>query len=831
MGRRVALFGVVLAFVLALGVGSAGGHSLATTTVTVQVIGKGRVTSSAPPGVQCGDGKETCYVAFTRGATTITLVASDSASSWRFDNWGGDCSGSGSSCDLTGSTDYQVTANFAGPATGTSTLSVSAITGATTFPLSVTVTGDGTVTGGGITCGTGGSVCSANETAGSTVTLTATGDGGATHTWGGACSGTAATCSVTMSSAQSVTATFSTGSSTVGPGTVPAPVASGGTVAGDGIDCGSSGTACTSTVLTGSTLTVLETPDTGFVFNGWGGACSDKNVACTIEMSDDRSLSASWSESSSNTPTVLTVTISGNGTVEGAGLDCTGPATCTASTAADTTVTLEATPKDGNVFTGWSGTNSCTGTGSTCTLTMDVDRAVTATFTPAIQLAVGVMGNGNVSGGLGAINCGNGAEICSANFALNSTQTLIATPATGATFTGWTGACGGTATTCTVAMSASRSVNATFIGGAPPGTATLALNVTVTGNGTVTGGGIRCGSGAPVCTANQTPNAVVTLVATPSPGATFVSWGGACTVTTTTCTVTMTAATFVTATFSTGSPSTVQLSVTVTGRGSVKGGAINCGNGATACSANLAPNTTITLTAAPVAGQTFKGWGGACAGTKTTCPLTVTAATTVIANFSGTTAGGGGTAAGALKALGRPLVKRTAKGFVVTLRFRTQQAGTAQVTGRRAGRLLTSLSIRVPAGNATIGPFPVSKPGSYTFEIRLGSNALHWRTCLGRCGAAATAAPFRLLRETPVVKRTGAVWSVTLRFRASAISDAHIAVRRGGKLLSDRQFLGGAREIIVGPFLLGPGSYTFTLRAVDAYGRVRTLTWIADLAR
>ena len=153
------------------------------------------------------------------------------------------------------------------------------------------------------------------------------------------------------------------------------------------------------------------------------------------------------------------------------------------------------------------------------------------------------------------------------------------------------------------------------------------------------------------------------------------------------------------------------------------------------------------------------------------------------------------------------------------------------MTGRRAGRLLTSLSVRVPTGNATIGPFPVAKPGLYTFEIRLGSRALRWRVCLGRCGAAATAPPFRVSRDTPVVRRTGAVWSVTLRFRANAISDAHIAVRRGGKLLSDNHFLAGARQIIVGPFLLGPGSYTLTLRAVDAFGRVRTLTWIVALAR
>jgi hypothetical protein len=213
--------------------------------------------------------------------------------------------------------------------------------------------------------------------------------------------------------------------------------------------------------------------------------------------------------------------------------------------------------------------------------------------------------------------------------------------------------------------------------------------------------------------------------------------------------------------------------------------------------------------------------------------VTLSASTGVTATFSGaTTGGGGGTTGGStLTALSRPLVRRSATGYLVTLRFRTPLAGTARVRGTRAGRLITSLAVHVPAGNVTIGPFPVRKPGFFTFEVRLGTRAVRWRTCLGLCGAAAKAPPFVLTQETPAVTRAGVVWSVKLRFRASGISDAHIGVRRSGKFLSDHHFLAGAREIIVGPFLLGPGNYTLRLRAVDAYGRVRTLTWIVALAR
>ena len=81
---------------------------------------------------------------------------------------------------------------------------------ATTLNVSVAGTGAGTVTSApaGIDCG---SSCTAEFTAGAEVTLTALAAPGSTFAgWAGACSGTASTCTVTMSSAQSVTATFST---------------------------------------------------------------------------------------------------------------------------------------------------------------------------------------------------------------------------------------------------------------------------------------------------------------------------------------------------------------------------------------------------------------------------------------------------------------------------------------------------------------------------------------------------------------------------------------------------------------------------------------------
>jgi aryl-phospho-beta-D-glucosidase BglC (GH1 family) len=81
-----------------------------------------------------------------------------------------------------------------------------------TFTLAVTKagTGTGTVTSSpsGINCG---SACSSNYSSGASVTLTAAAASGSTFAgWSGACSGTAG-CTVSMSAARSVTATFNSG--------------------------------------------------------------------------------------------------------------------------------------------------------------------------------------------------------------------------------------------------------------------------------------------------------------------------------------------------------------------------------------------------------------------------------------------------------------------------------------------------------------------------------------------------------------------------------------------------------------------------------------------
>jgi len=82
----------------------------------------------------------------------------------------------------------------------------------TTHTLTTSVTGNGTITGTGISCG---SDCAEAYTSDTSVTLTAIPSSGNTFSgWGGSCSGTGS-CTVTMSQARSVTATFATTPSAV----------------------------------------------------------------------------------------------------------------------------------------------------------------------------------------------------------------------------------------------------------------------------------------------------------------------------------------------------------------------------------------------------------------------------------------------------------------------------------------------------------------------------------------------------------------------------------------------------------------------------------------
>jgi endoglucanase len=76
----------------------------------------------------------------------------------------------------------------------------------------------------------------------------------------------------------------------------------------------------------------------------------------------------------------------------------------------------------------------------------------------ALTVARAGTGSGTITSSPSGINCGS---TCSASYASGTSVTLTAAAASASTFAGWSGACAGTGT-CTVSMTAARSVTATF---------------------------------------------------------------------------------------------------------------------------------------------------------------------------------------------------------------------------------------------------------------------------------------------------------------------------------------------------------------------------------
>jgi hypothetical protein len=241
-------------------------------------------------------------------------------------------------------------------------------------------------------------------------------------------------------------------------------------------------------------------------------------------------------------------------------------------------------------------------------------------FSPELTVKLEGNGSGTVTSSPAGINCGSD---CSESYDMGTGVTLTAEPRGDAAFAGWSGACTGTAPTCTLQMDGSRAVTATF-------TNKPVLTVTKSGSGqgtvTSTPAGIDCGTD---CNQPYDRGTNVTLTADPNQNSTFGGWSGACGGSGLTCNVAMTDSKSVTATFL-GKP---VLTVSTSGDGSVTSspGDIDCPGD---CSDAFNSGTDVTLTADPDPGWSLASWGGACSGSALTCNVEMDASKSVSATFA-----------------------------------------------------------------------------------------------------------------------------------------------------------------------------------------------------
>ncbi len=359
--------------------------------------------------------------------------------------------------------------------------------------ISVDPAAGGTVTGTGISCPDD---CTENYYSETPVHLTATPtDSYEFSNWSGACSGTSPTCIVTMDGSKSVTANFALKTCSVNITANNGSVTK--TPSADSYNCGSN-------------VTLTPEPDPCYEFSGWSGACSGTDSACTLTMDDDKSVTANFALKTHS----INITAN-NGSVtkspNQSSYDC------------GDTVTLIAEPDSCYDFTGWSG--ACSGTSPTCTLDMDDDKAVTANFAVRAHSVSITSNNGSVtkSPNQSAYDCG-------------TTLLLTEEPDDCYNFIGWSGACSGSNSTCSLAMDGDKSVIANFA------VRKHSLNI-FADNGTV----------------SKSPNqssydcgTTVLLIASPNSGYNFDYWEGDAAGTETTASITMTKDMNITAVFASG---------------------------------------------------------------------------------------------------------------------------------------------------------------------------------------------------------------------------------------------------------------------------------------
>jgi hypothetical protein len=623
--------------------------------VDVAVAGAGGSITSSPAGLACPGA---CSARFPEG-TPVELTATGTPGVSVFSAWSEDCSGPGA-CALVVDAPRRVTATFAA---------------ARTLTLATSGAGRGTLTAAGVSCAAG-ARCPVDLPLGSTAGVTAAPDEASIlKTWTGCLAATGLECTVSMTSARTVTGRFE-------PRTLPLTVSlslpngGAGAVSGPGIACASGAPdGCRADVenppftTAFASVTLRAAPAPGSVLKSWSGctAVAGDPLACLVSMSTARTVTVRFEADALRVTASATGT--GAGAITGAGLDCAtgGGAGCAADVpnpalvTTYNTVTLRAVPAPGSVFKSWTGCIAVPGDPAACTLLVSGPRAVSAKFEPALlPVTASTTGTGaGVVSGAGLACATGAADGCAAqvenpaNSSSYLTVALRATPAEGSVFKAWTTcpAVAGDPRACALLVNGPKTLGAKF----EPATFPLTAILSGVGAGRVTGAGLACETGAPAgCTADvpNVPDALsyqtVTLRAAPLPGNVFKSWIGCIAVPgdPSACTVLVGGARTVTARFE-PEQWTVALRASGGGAGTVAApGGVSCALGAVECTfgvanpADSAAYQTITLAAAPDATSVFKGWIGCTPlADPTTCSLAVNGAESVTAKFEPSTFG------------------------------------------------------------------------------------------------------------------------------------------------------------------------------------------------
>jgi hypothetical protein len=448
-------FVVALVATLAVVAGVARGapeRAAVTAPLTLTVSGGGRVQSEPAGAIDC---TATCSAQFEVGATVVLRAIPDSGRELR--GWEAGCTGRSVRCELVMDSAMAVNASF-GP------------TQALTQPktLSITRTEGGSVVSdpaGLIDCGT---TCFAGWTGGGQVTVRARAASGFRFQgWSGSCNTSDDACRVTLDQDRKAIATFMRNPLPSGSYTITIrnmnPPGSGDTTGTVAARWGNQSFFCeeaectTPPIAFGTNVTL--TPEGG-ALKEWTGACVGTADECKLVMGANVQVTISFRPTGPRPAFGVNVARSGNGTVRSApnGIDCGPSSTCAAAFGEKTRVRLTAAPASEKwLFTGWRG--DCAGNDA-CVVVADTTRSVTAVFRLArhpIRVELSGRGRGTVRSTPDGISC---PPDCSFGFPDGAQVALAATAADGSVFSGWSGACTGSA--CSIAVTGEPVARARF---------------------------------------------------------------------------------------------------------------------------------------------------------------------------------------------------------------------------------------------------------------------------------------------------------------------------------------------------------------------------------
>jgi len=522
--------------------------------------------------------------------------------------------------------------------TTSTTLAVTTTPAFAAETLKVSVTGTGTVTGGGIDCGNGAKSCEAQFAPKSVITLTANPTERSTFIgWSGCAempSPTKCRLRIKAGVQNNVSAEFASipqekltvvnPGAGLGGGFLSAPEPGPEFL---GISCGEERESCAAEYNLGAIITLTAEPTQRSTFSGWEvGECKSEsgpgNDECKVEMSEAKTVNAKFTSIPQQSLSVA-VEGTGQGTLtaspggEFAAIECGNGATaCKALYNQGATIVLSALRATHSKFLAWIGCpnvlSSNEFTASECEVKMSAAQSVKAQFAaiPQQALKASVTGPGGITSSPAGIACNSSGGTCAEQFDAEgpeSTAILVASPPADY-HVAWNGCDTATENECTVSMSAAKSVKAEFL----PNLHSLAVSRTGSGEITSSPAGIACGED--LCGAEFQEGATVILTAHPAAHSQLHAWGaGECKEepSPTECEIEIG-----------GTNSTVHaeftllrhiLAVAVNGGGSVSasaGSITGCAHGGGVCMGEYTEGSSVVLTASPFPHSALPTWSG-----------------------------------------------------------------------------------------------------------------------------------------------------------------------------------------------------------------------------